>query len=168
VTGRDYRGCWLWAWLRRAPDGQFHRTARMRNWVDASNALLRCARLESEYSSMVQFITADIHELPFGSGYLHAFKIDRTLQHVERPALVLREMFRTVRRRSGRVFVPKSACEHRADHYCVTGLAFGDPCIGSFTGRSVNQIRNEKSASRLRRVSYSGSERSKRENRARP
>ena len=60
------------------------------------NALLRWARLESEYNSMVQFITADIHEWPFGSGYLHACKVDRTLQHVEGPTLVLREMFRTV------------------------------------------------------------------------
>src|SRR6202044_2532023 len=45
----------------------------------------------------VEFIQADIHRLTFGSGFLHSCKVERTLQHVERPVAVLSEIFRTVR-----------------------------------------------------------------------
>jgi SAM-dependent methyltransferase len=62
--------------------------------VDSSMALIRSA---SEGFPAVEFIQADIQRLPFGAGVLDACKIDRTLQHVEQPAAVLNEMFRTVR-----------------------------------------------------------------------
>jgi SAM-dependent methyltransferase len=64
--------------------------------VDASLALLASARSTSEGLPTVEFIQADIQLLPFASGSLHSSKVDRTLQHVERPAAVLDEMFRTV------------------------------------------------------------------------
>jgi ubiquinone/menaquinone biosynthesis C-methylase UbiE len=64
--------------------------------VDASLALLASARSTSERLPTVEFIQADIQHLPFASGFLHSCKVDRTLQHVERPAAVLDEMFRSV------------------------------------------------------------------------
>ncbi len=65
--------------------------------VDSSLALIESARSASEQFPAVEFVQADIHNLPFASGLLHSCKVDRTLQHVERPAVVLKEMFRTVR-----------------------------------------------------------------------
>jgi SAM-dependent methyltransferase len=65
--------------------------------VDASLTLLESARAASAGFPAVDFIQADIHSLPFASGFLHSCKVDRTLQHVERPDAVLSEIFRTVR-----------------------------------------------------------------------
>jgi ubiquinone/menaquinone biosynthesis C-methylase UbiE len=64
--------------------------------VDSSLALIESARSASEGFPAVEFIQADIQNLPFANGFLHSCKVDRTLQHVERPAAVLNEMFRTV------------------------------------------------------------------------
>lgn len=64
--------------------------------VDSSLALIESARSASEGLPAVEFIQADIQRLPFASGLLNSCKVDRTLQHVERPAVVLDEMFRTV------------------------------------------------------------------------
>jgi SAM-dependent methyltransferase len=65
--------------------------------VDSSMALIQSARSASDGFAAVEFIQADIQRLPFGSCVLDSCKIDRTLQHVERPAAVVNEMFRTVR-----------------------------------------------------------------------
>jgi ubiquinone/menaquinone biosynthesis C-methylase UbiE len=65
--------------------------------VDASLTLLESARATSEDFPAAKFIQADIHNLPFANGFLHSCKIDRTLQHVERPEAALGEIFRTVR-----------------------------------------------------------------------
>jgi ubiquinone/menaquinone biosynthesis C-methylase UbiE len=65
--------------------------------VDSSWALIEAARSASKGFPAVEFIQADIQSLPFANGFLHSCKVDRTLQHVERPASVLKEMFRTVR-----------------------------------------------------------------------
>jgi ubiquinone/menaquinone biosynthesis C-methylase UbiE len=65
--------------------------------VDASLALIESARSSSERLPAVEFIQADIQHLPFANGSLHSCKIDRTLQHIERPEAVLNEMFRTLR-----------------------------------------------------------------------
>ena len=65
--------------------------------VDASLTLLESARAASEGFPAADFIQADIHSLPFASGFLHSCKVDRTLQHVERPDAVLSEIFRTVK-----------------------------------------------------------------------
>jgi ubiquinone/menaquinone biosynthesis C-methylase UbiE len=64
--------------------------------VDASLALISSARSAGEGLPAVEFIQADIQHLPFASGSLDSCKVDRTLQHVERPAAVLDEMFRTL------------------------------------------------------------------------
>ena len=64
--------------------------------VDASLALIASARSASEGLPAVEFVQADIQHLPFANGSLHSCKVDRTLQHVERPADVLAEMFRTL------------------------------------------------------------------------
>jgi ubiquinone/menaquinone biosynthesis C-methylase UbiE len=65
--------------------------------VDASLTLIESARAASEGFPAVEFIQADIQCLPFASGFLHCCKVDRTLQHVERPRAVLSEILRTVR-----------------------------------------------------------------------
>jgi SAM-dependent methyltransferase len=67
--------------------------------VDSSMALIQSARSASENFPAIEFIQADIQSLPFTNDVLDSCKIDRTLQHVERPAAVLNEMFRTVRSR---------------------------------------------------------------------
>jgi ubiquinone/menaquinone biosynthesis C-methylase UbiE len=65
--------------------------------VDASLTLIESARAASEGFPAVEFIQGDIQSLPFASGFLHSCKVDRTLQHVERPDAALSEIFRTVR-----------------------------------------------------------------------
>lgn len=65
--------------------------------VDASLMLIESARAASKGFPAAEFIQADIHNLPFASGFLDSCKVDRTLQHVERPDGVLIEIFRTVR-----------------------------------------------------------------------
>ncbi len=65
--------------------------------VDASLTLIESARAASEGFPAIEFLQADIQKLPFSSGLLHSCKVDRTLQHVERPEAVLSEIFRTVR-----------------------------------------------------------------------
>jgi ubiquinone/menaquinone biosynthesis C-methylase UbiE len=65
--------------------------------IDSSMALIKSARSASHGFAGVEFIQADIQSLPFAGGVLDSCKIDRTLQHVERPAAVIKEMFRTVR-----------------------------------------------------------------------
>jgi ubiquinone/menaquinone biosynthesis C-methylase UbiE len=64
--------------------------------VDASFGLITSARSTSEGMPAVEFVQADIQHLPFARGSLHSCKVDRTLQHVERPAAVLNEIFRTL------------------------------------------------------------------------
>ena len=64
--------------------------------VDSSRSLLASARSASEGFPNVEFIQSDIQHLPFATGFLNSCKVDRTLQHVERPVAVLNEMFRTV------------------------------------------------------------------------
>jgi SAM-dependent methyltransferase len=65
--------------------------------VDSSLTLLQSARAASHNSRNVEFIQADIHNLPFENGVLSSCKVDRTLQHVDHPPAVLREVFRTLR-----------------------------------------------------------------------
>jgi ubiquinone/menaquinone biosynthesis C-methylase UbiE len=64
--------------------------------VDASLALISSARFTGKELPAVEFIQADIQRLPLAGGSLNSCKVDRTLQHVERPAAVLNEMFRTL------------------------------------------------------------------------
>lgn len=65
--------------------------------VDLSLALIKSARSASKEFPAIEFVQADIQNLPFANGFLGSCKIDRTLQHVENPTAALNEMFRTVR-----------------------------------------------------------------------
>jgi SAM-dependent methyltransferase len=65
--------------------------------VDSSLTLLGSARAKSRPSRNIEFIRADITELPFETGSLSSCKVDRTLQHIDRPTDVLEEIFRTLR-----------------------------------------------------------------------
>jgi ubiquinone/menaquinone biosynthesis C-methylase UbiE len=65
--------------------------------VDSSLSLLESARAGSRNALNVELINADIHKLPFENGFLSSCKVDRTLQHVNCPIVVLREAFRTLR-----------------------------------------------------------------------
>lgn len=67
--------------------------------VDSSLTLLEFARANSRASLNVEFIRADLHELPFENASLNVCKVDRTLQHIDYPAVVLKEIFRTLRPR---------------------------------------------------------------------
>ncbi len=71
--------------------------------VDSSMTFLASAREASSDSAAVQFVQADVRELPFPNECLHSCKVDRVLQHIENPSAVLREMFRVLR--SGGVVV---------------------------------------------------------------
>jgi ubiquinone/menaquinone biosynthesis C-methylase UbiE len=62
--------------------------------VDLSHSLLLAARSASEEFPNTDFIQANIRQLPFRDGGLDACKIDRVLQHVERPETVIEEIFR--------------------------------------------------------------------------
>ena len=64
--------------------------------VDTSLKWMASARTASKGILYAEFIQADIRRLPLASGVLDSCKVDRTLQHVERPALVVEEMFRTL------------------------------------------------------------------------
>jgi len=88
-------GCGLGFDVRRiaelvAPDG-------LAIGVDSSNVFLESARLMNKNANGIEFIRADIQRLPFENGYLHACKVDRTLQHIENPSSVIEEIFRTLR-----------------------------------------------------------------------
>jgi len=65
--------------------------------VDCSQALLTAARKRTSGHSNVDFVLADIHQLPFADGLLSSCKIDRTLQHANDPVANLREAFRIIR-----------------------------------------------------------------------
>ena len=64
--------------------------------VDASLALIATARSTSFRLPAIEYLQANIQHLPFATASLNSCKVDRTLQHVERPAAVLNEMFRTL------------------------------------------------------------------------
>jgi ubiquinone/menaquinone biosynthesis C-methylase UbiE len=64
--------------------------------VDGSDTLVREARAVSA-GPCAEFVAADAAALPFESGSFDGARVERTLQHVENPAAVLREMKRVVR-----------------------------------------------------------------------
>lgn len=65
--------------------------------VGSSMILLQSACSMSQNSASATFVRADIQNLPLEDQSPHSCKVDRTLQHVERPRSVLSEMFRIVR-----------------------------------------------------------------------
>jgi len=76
--------------------------------LERSAALLAAAsRRGPAAGGRVQLIHGDASALPFAAGEFDASRADRTLQHVDRPDLALREMVR-VTRPGGRVVVTES------------------------------------------------------------
>jgi ubiquinone/menaquinone biosynthesis C-methylase UbiE len=64
--------------------------------VDRSDALVEEARAVSA-GACAEFVAADAAALPFETGSFDGARVERTLQHVEDPAVVLEEMKRVVR-----------------------------------------------------------------------
>jgi len=65
--------------------------------VDLSGQLLDAARARHGQGPSIRFVQADAHRLPFAENEVDGARIDRTLQHVVDPALVVREVARAVR-----------------------------------------------------------------------
>ena len=66
--------------------------------VDISHLLIEEARARATGSGLpVDFLVADAHNLAFGPDTYDAARIERSLQHVDRPARVIAEMARVVR-----------------------------------------------------------------------
>lgn len=65
--------------------------------IDNDAELLRRARSATAHLANVAIETADIHDLPLQSGSLDRVHIDRVLQHVESPAIVIGEAARALR-----------------------------------------------------------------------
>lgn len=62
--------------------------------VDVSDALVRIARQRANALPNIEFATANGALLPFADHVFDAARIDRTLQHAERPDHIVREMSR--------------------------------------------------------------------------
>jgi ubiquinone/menaquinone biosynthesis C-methylase UbiE len=65
--------------------------------VDLSSALLEIARLRADTLANVVFSVANGTMLPFANGVFDAVRIDRSLQHAERPDQIIGEMTRVTR-----------------------------------------------------------------------
>ena len=92
-----HRGPWMWTWFRRAAFfcvRRIHRGAQSA-WTQPGADQVRAFCEQGVSGGRIH--SRRYPELPFGNGLLDSCKIDRTLQHVERPAAALNEMFRTVR-----------------------------------------------------------------------
>jgi SAM-dependent methyltransferase len=74
--------------------------------IDKSESFLRIAKTRALSQSNVSFVFGDGQRLPFADRSVAAARIDRSLQHIEAPGAVLKEMAR-VTRRGGRM----AACE---------------------------------------------------------
>ena len=72
--------------------------------VDRSRAMIDAARRASIRGSSARFTVGDAHTLPFPNDSFDGARADRTLQHVDNPPAVLKEMLRVVRPR-GRIVV---------------------------------------------------------------
>jgi ubiquinone/menaquinone biosynthesis C-methylase UbiE len=66
--------------------------------LDSSEAMLERARARCEaQDGPVAFIARDAHDLPFDADSFDAARVERTLQHLEDPARVVRELARVTR-----------------------------------------------------------------------
>ena len=66
--------------------------------VDKSENFLAVAKERAGSAPNIEFLTGDAERLPLGDRTVHAARIDRSLQHVEAPAAVLKEMARVVQK----------------------------------------------------------------------
>lgn len=65
--------------------------------IDASQKLLDQARVAYAAEANIEFMTADIHNIPLPANSLNGIRIDRVLQHVENPQQVIEEMVRVLK-----------------------------------------------------------------------
>jgi ubiquinone/menaquinone biosynthesis C-methylase UbiE len=65
--------------------------------VDKSEGFLNIGKERSQGLTNLQFLPADAQSLPFGDNSVDAMRIDRSLQHMESPASVLKEMARVTK-----------------------------------------------------------------------
>jgi precorrin-6B methylase 2 len=65
--------------------------------LDTSEEFLSEARTRTVPGLGVQFVAADAHAMPFADGEFAAARVERALQHMEDPLVVVAEMARTVR-----------------------------------------------------------------------
>ena len=72
--------------------------------VDRSRAMVDSARRENTTVRNADFMVGDAHGLPFPDNQFDGARADRTLQHVDDPRAVLKEMLRVVRP-GGRIVV---------------------------------------------------------------
>lgn len=74
--------------------------------IDKSESFLKIAMERASSATNIHFLHGDGQQLPLESGLVDAIRVDRALQHMESPAVVLREMVR-VTKAGGRIV----ACE---------------------------------------------------------
>jgi ubiquinone/menaquinone biosynthesis C-methylase UbiE len=101
--------------------------------VDKSENFLAVAKERARSTPNVQFVFGDAQQLPLGDRAVHAARIDRSLQHMEAPAAVLKEMAR-VTRTGGRIV----ACEPDWETFILFNGEFDDSRrIAGFFQRSI-------------------------------
>jgi ubiquinone/menaquinone biosynthesis C-methylase UbiE len=116
--------------------------------VDSSRVLIEAARSASEGFPAAEFIQANIQNLPFTNGFLDSCKVDRTLQHVERPRAVLSEIFRTVH--SGGIVV---CAEPDWETFAISGSDDAQQTIGRQVARTWSEsFRNPRIGHELRQL----------------
>jgi len=101
--------------------------------VDKSENFLAVAKERAGSTPNVQFVPGNAQQLPLGDGAVHAARIDRSLQHVEAPAAVLKEMVR-VTKIGGHIV----ACEPDWETFILFNGEFDDSRrIAGFFQRSI-------------------------------
>ncbi len=101
--------------------------------VDKSENFLAVAKERAASAPNVEFLRGDAERLPLGDATVDAVRIDRSLQHVEAPAAVLKDMVR-VAKSGGRIV----ACEPDWETFILFNGEFEDSRqIAEFFQRSI-------------------------------
>jgi ubiquinone/menaquinone biosynthesis C-methylase UbiE len=101
--------------------------------VDKSENFLAIAKQRAASLENIQFLPGDASRLPIDKESIDAIRIDRSLQHMETPAAILREMVR-VTKSGGRIV----ACEPDWETFLLFNGEFDDSWqIASFFQRSI-------------------------------
>jgi ubiquinone/menaquinone biosynthesis C-methylase UbiE len=103
--------------------------------VDRSENFIAIAKQRAGSTPNIKFFLGDAQKLPLEDRAVHAARIDRSLQHVEAPAAVLKEMARVVRR-GGRIV----ACEPDWETFILFNGELDDS--GQIAGFFQRSIRN--------------------------
>ena len=116
--------------------------------VDHSESFLALAKERAALLSNIQFLPGDAQHLPLGDQRVDAVRIDRSLQHMETPAVVLKEMAR-VTKPGGRVV----GCEPDWETFVLFNGEFEDSVQlaslfrhsirNPFIGRELASLMNE-------------------------